>query len=122
MMQQLSLIRIVAVLASAPGQPVGDTTEILEFLADLTVDGWISAERWAAVADGCRARRVRGGREEWTGLLVREEGRWALRPRDGGEDVPWFILVQRLRPGEYLTLQNPNGDELGFRIVNVETA
>lgn len=120
-MQPSSLVRIVAVLASAPGQPVGDTAEILEFLADLTVDGWISAERWAAVARDCRARWVRGGREEWTGLLVWEEGRWALRPQDGGEDAPWFIVVQRLRPGEYMTLQHPNGDQLGFRIVNVET-
>ncbi|MBN8927907.1 MAG: hypothetical protein BGO51_11600 [Rhodospirillales bacterium 69-11] len=46
---------------------------------------------------------------------------WLVQPTDMEDAPPWRVVAQAIRPGGYLTLWPPNGDSLGFRIVNVET-
>lgn len=113
------LVRIVAVLTSAPGLPHGDITRILDLLAPLTTDRQLDAPGFAAVAAYCRASLTQSGTVEWSGPLLHTDAGWMIR-RHALEDAPhWPLTARSVRPGEYLALTPPGDGPWAFRIVNV---
>jgi len=108
---------IVMLLARGPGRPEGDLADRLELTAALTPQGALNE---AAFGDApWPTRRVLPDGREIVGELVRADARWALRGA-AGEDAPlWAFEGRVFRPGEYVTLRRPDGDELVFRIVDV---
>ncbi len=115
------MAKITALLAQAPGLPEGDITHGLELHACLTGQAQIDAAAYLVDPLPWRVRRNWPDREDWWGELIRVDGEgWALR-RQGGEDEPlWDFVFGILRPGEYVMLRRPSGEELVFRIVQVE--
>ena len=114
------LCRVTALLASAPGLPRGDTACGVELELCLN-----SASQPAPRASGTdlpwSARRFWKDRPDWHGYLVPMDGdRWAMRGSDDPDGPLWELQVRLFRPGEYLMLRRPNGDELSFRIVSVQ--
>jgi hypothetical protein len=110
--------RIVAVLTSSRRTASEPGAQVLELLAFLTPDGRMDLANHRLEQP---VRRLLGGQETWTGWLVSVEQGWALRSANG-EDTPlWFLAVERLRPGEHITVRAPDGDEQVFRVVNVTT-
>src|ERR1700733_5284141 len=111
------MARVVMLLAHGPGQPEGDLSYRLEVSAVLTPQGMLDeagfgAEPWPSL-------RVLPDGREIAGELVRADAGWALRGT-AGEDAPlWDFEWRVMRPGEYVTLRRPDGDELVFRIVDV---
>lgn len=114
------MARITALLAHGPGQPEGDIAHGLELRLCLTPQARIDPVAYEADPLPWRARRFWPDRDDWAGELIREGSGWALR-RQGGEDEPlWDLSAAILRPGAYLTLHRPSGEELIFRVVQVE--
>ncbi|MGH7155550.1 MAG: hypothetical protein ACREF3_16605 [Acetobacteraceae bacterium] len=121
-MAEVHLCRVTALLASGPGQPAGDTRTGLELVVCL--DG-----RGQPDLDACRiehdwdVRRFWPDRPDWRGNLVRLEGGAFGMHSAGSPDEPVRRFHgQVFRPGEYLSLQQPGGGHLVFRIVSVEAA
>lgn len=117
-----ALSRVTALLAYGPGAPEGDIHQGLELVAALGPDGRISADAYYADPRAWRARRFRPDRPDWIGDLVREDENWALRGAPAEDGPLWFLDARGLRPGEYLTLRRPDGEEFSFRVVNVTAA
>jgi hypothetical protein len=64
-------------------------------------------------------RLWRGEQEEWSGSLRTDEDRWIVHS-DLGDDEPIRILhLNTLRPGDYIRLRHPEGDQVSFRIEQV---
>jgi hypothetical protein len=111
------MFRIAMLLAQGPGRPNGDLADRLELTAALTPQGALDE---AAFGDPpWPTRRVLPDGRALVGELVRADAGWALRG-PAGEDAPlWDFEGRVFRPGEYVTLRRPGGDELIFRIVDV---
>ncbi len=113
----MALIR--ALLAQGPGLPDGDTERGLELRVCLTPQGLIDLPAWEADPLPWPARRFWPDRPDWSGELIRVEEMWALRARSDDEPL-WDFEARVLRPGDYVTLRRPDGEELVFRIVSVD--
>jgi hypothetical protein len=117
-MERLGLMRIVAALSRAAHSPTGDIAQVIEFLACLRPDGCLD-ETARIPAEYWRINWRQHGQVAWTGHLFYGDSAWFVR-RDGAEDEPVLKLeATRLRPGDHLILRQPDGQVLGFRVVNV---
>jgi hypothetical protein len=111
------MARVLMLLAAGPGQPEGDLAYRMELTATLTPlaaldEAAFDGSPWPVL------RVLPSGRELHSGL-VRVDDAWALRG-PAGEDAPlWAFEGRVFRPGEYVMLRRPDGDELVFRIVDV---
>ena len=114
------LTTIVMLLASSPGQPMGNLADRLELRARLTSQGRLDAAEFGAVA-WSTGRSLPDGRL-FNGELVRSDAGWALRGLAGDDAPLWDFEGQVFRPGEYVTLRRPNGETLVYRIVDVRAA
>ena len=111
------MARIIMVLASAPGEPGGNVDHRLELTAVLTsqaaLDEGAPGMPWPAL-------RVLPDGSRRAAALVRVEGGWALQGPAGEDSALWDFEGRVFRPGEYVTVRRPGGEELVFRIVEVE--
>ena len=114
------MAHVRAVLASGPGMPGGSTDQGLEMDVPLTPLGRIDETALIAADKPLPARRFRPDREDWSGVLVATDGGFALQSEFSRDDPIWAMEAQTFRPGDYVTLRRPNGDELAFRIVAVD--
>ena len=119
------MAKILASLAAAPGLPQGSIEHGLEMKVLLTPQGQIDPAAYFADPAPWRARRFRPNRRDWRGevVLVDEsniEAGWALRGEQDMDDPVWILEARICRPGDYLTIRRPDGEELVFRIVAVE--
>ena len=108
---------VVMLLARGPGLPDGDLAYRLELIVPLTPQAALDEAAYGGAA--WPARRVLPDRRELTAELVREGAGWALRGPAGEDEPLWGFEGRVFRPGEYVTLRRPGGDELIFRIVDV---
>ncbi|MBS0560744.1 MAG: hypothetical protein JSR21_11885 [Proteobacteria bacterium] len=111
------MFRIIALLASGPGQPEGDVAQGIELAVPLSPQGQVDP-----AAAGALVRRFWPDRDEWTGALEQIDGGWALRSTRGADEPLWELDLRIVRPGEYVSLRRPDGDDAIFRIVSVEPA
>ncbi|MCW3473636.1 hypothetical protein [Limobrevibacterium gyesilva] len=112
------MARVVMLLAFAPGLPEGDLSDRLELSVPLTPQGHLD-ESTADLPPWSVCRTEPDGRRQAAELL-REGESWVLRRTDVQDAPLWNFESQVLRPGEYVTLRRPTGDELVFRIVDVQ--
>ena len=116
------MIVVVMLLARAPGRPDGDISDRLEMRLCLTADARIDERAYAADPLPWPTRRVDPDGRVFTGEIIRTDAGWAIR-RTGSEDDPlWPFEPVLLRPGEYVAVRPPEGDELIYRIVGVDKA
>ena len=111
------MARVLMLLASGPGQPEGDLSYRMELTAALTPlaaldEAAFDRAPWPVL-------RVLPSGRELHSELVRAGAGWALRG-PAGEDAPlWAFEGRVFRPGAYVMLRRPDGDEFLFRIVDV---
>ena len=120
------MAKVTLVLASGPGFPNGDPDCRYEIEVTLDGTGRLDPEAWYADPNPWPARRHWRG--EWPRdgdvQLDEETGAWSLRffpkPGEAGEAPPYEVIRTNvpMRPGEYLTIREPDGREYGFRIVS----
>jgi hypothetical protein len=117
---------VTLVMAAGPGFPQGSPDHRYELAAKLTPGGQLDAVAWAADPAPWAAQRLWPGAPPRAGdLLHDEETGWSLRFFPGpGEamDAPLHAAIQepgQLRPGEYVTIREPDGPEYAWRVVSV---
>jgi hypothetical protein len=113
------MAEITLLLASGPGQPDGDLANRLELSAPLTPLGLLDEAAYGAAP--WPTRRLLPDGRAWTGEVLRTADGWALQSADDVDAPLWDLLAQILRPGEYVTLRRPDGIELMFRVVEVQS-
>jgi hypothetical protein len=63
-----------------------------------------------------RCRLLRAGREEWSGTMRADEGRWVVHNNLGDDEPIRLLHVRALRPGDYLRLGISGGQEISCRV------
>jgi hypothetical protein len=119
-MPDVRFSRVTALLVTGPGMPEGDTRCGIEI--ELCLTGTGQPDLSACGTDlQWRVRRFWPDRLDWHGFLIPlGEGGWGVRGTSDPDEPLWELEGRLFRPGEYLMLRRPNGDELSFRIVSVE--
>lgn len=114
------MAQVRTLLASAPGTPEGDTRIGMDLRVCLTPLGQFDHAMFLTDPLPWPVQRFWPDRADWHGEIIQVDGAWAIRSERGDNEPVWTIEVGQVRPGEYLTLRRPDGDELVFRVVQVE--
>ena len=116
------LARVTMLLVHAPGRPEGDLSDRLDLQVCLTSQGQIDAPAYRADPAPWPFHRLLPDGTDKVGELVALDPGWALRGTHAEDDPLWVLEGKVFRPGELVTLCRPGGEELVFRVVNVEAA
>lgn len=107
-------------LAQAPWAPDGDLHDHAELRACLTPQGRLDAEACEAAPDPWVLTRHQPGQPVRAMRLAPLDGRWGLRSLRDDDEPLWTLDADTLRPGEIVTLRQPDGAELLFRVVAID--
>jgi hypothetical protein len=114
------MTKILSLLAQSAEHPDGETATGLELSACLTPNAQLDPAAFQGSPLPWPVRRTWPDHEEWHGELIRVDEGWAIRAARGDNEPVWDVAAKIMRPGEYITLRRPDGEELIFRIVGVE--
>lgn len=111
-------------LARNPGFPEGSAEHGYEMHLPLAADGHIDIESWRRHRAICTVRRFWGTEAEERGHLMHaRDGSWRFTydlDADPEPDEPIFRFDSHLfKIGEYLTVTEPDGQPMTFRVVEV---
>lgn len=118
---------VTLVVAAGPGFPQGSPDHRYEITVPLTAGGHLDAEAWQAGPGPWPARRLWPGGPPQDGDVQfdADTASWSIRlfPVPGAAtDAPLHALIRhagQLRPGEYVTIGEPDGTEFSYRVVSV---
>ena len=111
-------------LARAKEHPAGDPRHAFILRAPIDENGFLDKEAFLKERDLCSAVKISPDTGDETGRLIHTRKGWALSYAPGDEDdEPIFSLARHpLRPGEYVTITEHDGEERTFRVISVEDA
>lgn len=93
------------------------------YLLRLPIDdnGLIDEEALRALPGRATVRRFWPNEADMAGYVIRTPRGWAFSYRIGEEDdeTIFHLETHLIRPGEYITLTEPDGRQLPFRIVSI---
>lgn len=120
----MSLERIRLELARDRDFPDGSNRHGYEFIVPLDSQGHIDLEAFKSEREKCRVVRFWKGEEDEVGHMVRTRGgKWAFHydvDGDPDEDDTGFRLGDHaFKPGEYVSIQEHDGEMRTFRVVSV---
>ena len=118
---------VTLVVAAGPGFPQGSPEHRYEIGVALTPGGHLDAAAWHSDPKPWPARRIAPGVPSRPGDVVfdADTESWSIRLFPGpGEaaDAPLAAQIRhvgQLRPGEYVTIREPDGTEFAYRVVSV---
>jgi hypothetical protein len=110
-------MRVMAVSVAATGTDTASGHQTLEMIVRPNAGGGLDAASQDAGPLLCRL--LRGGQEEWSGAIRWDEDRWVVHSDLGDDEPIRFLYLKTLRPGDYIRLCNPGGEEVNFRIEQV---
>jgi hypothetical protein len=117
---------VTLVMAWGPGYPAGKEAPRTEMEFTLDKQGYPDPEAWRNASAPWRARRSWPGEEDWEGDVQYDpDTGWSLRffpVAAAAPDAPLHDLVQMsgpLRPGEIVTIREPDGASYAWRVVSV---
>lgn len=120
----MALKQIRLELARSREFPEGSDKHGYEFFAPLKPDGHIDGAHFKELAQLCTVHKFWDGDDEH-GQIVRtgDDKHFAFSYRPGDEDdEPFFKLARHaFKPGEYITLTEPDGEQHTFKVVWVRT-
>lgn len=114
------MVKVVMLLAQAPGQPEGNLEDRVELRLALTPQGQIDVAAHQNDTMVWPAVRQRPGHEPRESEVIRLDETWALQSMRGDDDPLWTLDGNVFRPGELVRLGRPGGEDLLYRIVSVE--
>lgn len=117
---------VMLILANGPGFPEGSTEHRHEITLTLDSTDLPDAAAWAADPADWPASRVWPGEPDMRGdVQFDADGGWSLRffgrPGDAADAPNAALLIgpAPVRPGQHVTIREPNGVEYVWRVVNV---
>ena len=118
------LQRVRLDLARDPEYPDGSHEHGYDFIAPLDAEGHIPVEAWKAARSACRVRRFWGDEPDQVGhILHKAHGSWAFHydiHGDPAHDDRGFKLdVHKLKPGEYVSIKEQDGNLRTFIVRSV---
>ena len=118
------LVEVTLAMAWGPGAPQGNQRHHIVFTAALDAQGCLEQAAWLADPAPWPARLERPETPPRQGDVTHDEDGWGLRFFDdatAAADAPLHRLVHAgpLRPGEVLTIRDPEGAEAAWRVVGV---
>ena len=122
----MATVTVMLVLAAGPGLPGGSTEHRLEIELALDAAGRPDGAAWTADPVPWRARRIAPGEEPVTGAVQYDpDTGWSIRFYGAAADSPdapesgFDAGSEPVRPGEYMTITEPDGATLSYRVVGV---
>lgn len=120
----MSLKRVRLELAREPGHPEGSADFGYEIVAPLKADGHLDVEEWRKDKSVCTVHRFWENEDDRHGLLTHTGKNWRFHyPSDGesaDEDDPVYRLANHLfAVGEYISVDEDDGQRHTYRVVNV---
>jgi hypothetical protein len=122
----MSLKRVVLRLGRNPdaGFPEGDDAHGYVVIAPLDADGHLDVGEWRSSKAKCTVDRFSPDPEDTAdGWLSHRGSHWFFRydEEEEGPDEPVFRLGDHsMRVGEYLTIHEADGDDLTYKITEVQ--
>ncbi len=118
-MQQWNLVRLE--LARTPDFPESSANHKYLLRLPLGEDGLIDEAAFSGHPELATVRRSGPGEADQTGYLLRKGQGWAFSYALGEEDDEslYHLGSHRFRPGEYLTVTEPDGTRLPFRVADL---
>lgn len=109
-------------LARTPDFPEGSPGRAYLIRLPLDADGLIDEPSRAAAPAMATVRRFWPNERDMSGYVVRTPGGWAFSYRKGEEDDETVFHLENhpIRLGEYLTLTEPDGSRLPFRVASLQ--
>ncbi|MDB5317124.1 MAG: hypothetical protein JWO26_3794 [Rhodospirillales bacterium] len=124
----MRLLNVTLAMAPGPGFPEGSPDHRYIIALALDHDGRPDASAWIADDAPWRAMRIRPGETDIRGDVQYDpDSGWSLRffnLADDRSDAPTtgLIVHETLRPGAYVTVNEPQGEPRSFRVVGVEAS
>lgn len=114
-----NLVRLT--LARTPEFPDGSDEHAYELVVPLLADGRIDAKAFAATPARATVQRLAPGQGVQRGQILHRRSAWAFSyaPGDADDEAVFHLENHPLIEGNYLTLTEPDGDQLPFRVVTV---
>lgn len=117
----IGLTRVILRLGRNPeaGYPDGNDDYGYVLHAPLDADGKLDAALWRDKREQCTVRRFHPNEAAADGWLRIRNGQWYFwyDEEDEGPEEPLYKLgAHELRPGEYITLTEGDGDVMTFRV------
>jgi hypothetical protein len=123
-----NLKRITLHLARSKDFPEGSRRHGYEFVAPLDEAGFLDAEAWKAARDLCTVRRFWADEEEQRGRLVHRAGgkggaTWTFdydAARADDDEAGFRLGSHAIRPGEYVSVRDDEGEMHTFQVFTVK--
>jgi hypothetical protein len=108
-------------LARTHDFPEGSARHAYLLRLPLAGDGLIDATAFSLSPAMATAHRFWPDEPDRSGYVVRTPAGWALsyEPGDADDEVVFHLETHPIRVGEYLTLTEPDGSQLPFRVASV---
>jgi hypothetical protein len=119
----MPLNRVRLELAREPGHPAGSPRHGYELIAPLDEEGRLDIALWNKKRQACTVHRFWEGEGPRAGHLTHIGGHWRLHypGEDADEDDPIYKLASHIiKPGEYISIDEDDGERHTFKIVVVE--
>ncbi|MBK1660353.1 hypothetical protein [Paracraurococcus ruber] len=115
--------KVTLVVANGPGFPSGSPDRRYEIEVALTPGGHLDVQARQDASSPWPARRIWPGAPSQEGdiLYDTDTESWAIRLGAAGESPPQAMISHagQLRPGEYVTIREPDGVEYSYRVVGI---
>lgn len=117
----MALKKISMELARSAEFPNGSGDHRYEITAPLAADGHLDPEAYKQHKTECRIVRFWPQEPIRQGLLIHTRKGWAFSYEKGEEDDETLYKLDRhlFKPGEYVTVTEPDGDAHTFKVVSV---
>lgn len=108
-------------LARTPEFPNGSASRAYLVHLPLDATGRIDEDALSREPAKATVRRFWPNQRDMSGYVIRTPKGWALsyRPGDEDDEAIFHLETHAIRTGEYLTLTEPDGEQLPFRIASL---
>ena len=109
-------------LARTPDFPEGSASRAYLLHLPLGEDGLIDETSFREAPASATVRRFWPSEPDMAGYVIRTPGGWAFSYEPGEEDDECIFHLEThpIRPGEYITLTEPDGRRLPFRVASLK--
>lgn len=110
-------------LARTPEFPNGSASRAYLVHLPLDGEGLIDEEAMRRAPAKATVRRFWPNERDMSGYVISTSRGWALsyRPGEDDDETIFHLETHRMRIGEYVTLSEPDGGQLPFRVVSLKT-